>query len=379
MPKFSIVMPTRNHMRFIRSTVHSVLTQTIDDFEFIIVNNGSTDGTTEYLNNLRDPRVRIIHQDDQGAVKGINRGVRAASGEFVTWISSDNICAPYFLEALHAPFGRMPEIGFSYSAYCTIDDDNNHTGINTGNQLRYRDLIFNRNAGCPAFLYRNSLHEKLGYYDETLRFSADTEMLARIFKICPTAYVLEPTHHYRYHAGQETAVAERTGGFISEGQTLVVRYWHDQMGGILQNIVKDIYPGIPEGNIQAYFLCVWSLAASFYYYLAPLNTRRILLNCARFARSDFLLDILTVLTATAENPGDPAVLAEVAAALAHNKDIDHAAAMTLAKALAAGAPPYDPRRIVSLPRQDLGELFERPASKVTSFSQFRHPIGPIIP
>lgn len=378
MPKFSIVMPTRNQMRFIRSTVHSVLTQTIDDFEFIIVNNGSTDGTTEYLNTLRDPRVQVIHQDDQGAVKGLNRGMRLASGEFVTWISSDNICAPYFLEALYEPFLRDPEIGFSYSAYCTIDDDNNHTGINTDNQLRYCDLIFNRNAGCPAFLYRNNLHDKLGYYDETLRFSTDTEMLARIFRICRTAYVIEPTHHYRYHVGQETAVAHRTGGFSEEGKVMTVRYWHDQMGGAIQNIIKDIYPLANIEDNDQYFICAWSLAAMLYDFMIPSTAYRILLMCLRLVRQPQLFYVLSLLINCLEKPGGQEIFAEIEAALAQNQNVNRESAMALAKALAAGAPIYDPQQIITLPRSNLGARFERPKSAVFSFSQLRHPIGAVI-
>lgn len=378
MPKFSIIMPTRNQMRFIRSTVHSVLTQTIDDFEFIIVNNGSTDGTTEYLNNLRDPRVRVIHQDDQGAVKGINRGVRAASGEFVTWISSDNICAPYFLEALHAPFRRMREIGFSYSAYCTIDDDNNHTGINTGNQLRYRDLIFNRNAGCPAFLYRNNLHEKIGYYDETLRFSADTEMLARIFRICHTAYIIEPTHYYRYHAGQETDIANRTGAFIEEGKIMAIRYWHDQMGGAIHNIIKDIYPLVKNDSVDEYFICALSLAGMFYNYIMPSTAYRILLICLKISPQNLLFDVLSLLIKSLEGPGEQVILTEIEAAISQNKNLNQEDAIMLAKALIARTPTYNPHQIISLPRYDLAERYERKKSEIFSFSQLSNPIGSVI-
>lgn len=371
-------MPTRNQMRFIRSTVHSVLTQSIDDFEFIIVNNGSTDGTTEYLNSLNDPRIQVIHQDNQGAIKGLNRGVHLASGEFITWISSDNICAPYFLEALHQPFLKETSIEFSYSAYCTIDDDNKHTGINNGNQLRYRDLIFNRNAGCPAFLYRHDLHQKIGFYDETFRYSGDTEMLARIFRICHTAYVIEPTHHYRYHAGQETAIAERTGAFSEEGKIMTVRYWHDQMGGIIHNIIKDIYPLIPENDPDAYFICLWSLAAIFYNYIAPSNTYKLLMLCLRGIPNDFLSDTLSFLIKSREITDTTKILSEIQDSISQNKMVNIENAMNLAKYLIAETQPYNPHRIISLPRYDLGERFERPRSKVFSFSQLRHPIGPVI-
>jgi hypothetical protein len=96
--KVSVVLPTYNHLQLLPTAVESVLAQTYQDFELIIVNDGSTDGTREYLNSLKDPRVRVIHQDNKHLPEALNTGFRATRGELLTWISSDNYCVPVFLE-----------------------------------------------------------------------------------------------------------------------------------------------------------------------------------------------------------------------------------------------------------------------------------------
>ena len=73
MPNVSVVIPTFNHERFVMDSVRSVLTQTYDDFELIIVNDGSTDATTSLLNDIQDPRVTLLHQENQGLAGALNR------------------------------------------------------------------------------------------------------------------------------------------------------------------------------------------------------------------------------------------------------------------------------------------------------------------
>lgn len=375
MPKFSVVMPTRNQRRFIPFAVDGILGQTIEDFELIIVNNGSDDGTAEYLDGLTDPRITVVHQENRGAYGGVNRGARMATGEFFTWVSSDNICLPYYLEALHAPFAKDPSFGFSYSAYYTIDDDNRPLGVNASNRLRYRNLIFNRNIGCPSYMYRNRVHQELGFYDEQYRYSCDTEMLSRIFAVHRTAYILEPTQHYRVHAATETANAEKTGGFIDESNKMVQKYWSTRMNNNIINIIDDIYPKRPKNNLNSYFYFYWALAADFYYYMAQGPASSLALQCIRTAPPAFLLDALWLYASCHAAPQEPGALAQARAALAGNDGVDQSKAAALIEGMLALARPYDPKALVlSLPQTDFAIPYERDESTVFSFFQLRRPL-----
>ena len=81
--KISIVMPTYNAMPFLSEAVESILSQTFDQFEFLIVNDGSTDGSKTYLDSLTDPRIRVIHQENQGIVAALNTGIEEAQYKWI--------------------------------------------------------------------------------------------------------------------------------------------------------------------------------------------------------------------------------------------------------------------------------------------------------
>src|SRR3974390_3024822 len=92
-PLVSIVMPTYNRAHMVGQAVDAILGQTYLNLELIIVNDGSRDGTRDVLDEYarRDPRVRVIHKDNEGIPDTVNRGWREARGKYVTWTSDDNL------------------------------------------------------------------------------------------------------------------------------------------------------------------------------------------------------------------------------------------------------------------------------------------------
>lgn len=90
-PKVSVVMPAYNHEKFVGVAIESVLNQTYTDFEFIIINDGSTDGTDSVIKAYDDTRIKYFNQDNQGAHNAINKGVSFAKGEYISIINSDDL------------------------------------------------------------------------------------------------------------------------------------------------------------------------------------------------------------------------------------------------------------------------------------------------
>lgn len=106
-PKVTIYMPTKNRVELVQRAVQSVLEQTIDNWELIVVNDGSTDGTQAYLDTLThsDPRIKAIHHtESKGACASRNEAIQAASGEFVTGLDDDDEFTPNRLERLLAVY-----------------------------------------------------------------------------------------------------------------------------------------------------------------------------------------------------------------------------------------------------------------------------------
>lgn len=238
-PKVSLVLPTYNHLAFLPKAVATALDQTVDGFELIIVNDGSTDDTRAWLDALKDPRVRVIHQANAGPAEAINTGIRAARGEYLSWISADNRCTRYFVEAFVAALDAAPGCALAYSPFYTIDGEDRVEGIKFDNLLLLRELVTNRPRGLAGFMYRRAVHEAVGPYEG---WACDTLMWSRIMASHSAVFVLEPTYYYRFHQERATvtqnakvqaAVAGITSGFL------------ERAGALDAAALARLYPGLP--------------------------------------------------------------------------------------------------------------------------------------
>ena len=106
---FTIVIPLYNKEKYIRQTVDCVLSQTIEDYELLIIDDGSTDGSLEIVSGIVDPRIRIIHQENGGVSKARNRGIREAKGKYITFLDADDVWTTDFLETCLSLFQQFPD------------------------------------------------------------------------------------------------------------------------------------------------------------------------------------------------------------------------------------------------------------------------------
>ncbi len=209
-PQVSMVLPTYNHLRFLPQAVGSVLSQSFTDFELIIVNDGSTDGTGAYLDTLKDPRVRVIHQANKHLPEALNAGFRAAHGDLLTWVSADNYCAPMFLERLVSALDANPNVGLVYSAFANIDEHDQITSQVHCPDMNYRRLLLQfQDTGMASFMYRRTCQEKVGFYDPALEGAEDWDMWLRIAEFFDTVYVPDILYYYRRHPDSLTKTASQ--------------------------------------------------------------------------------------------------------------------------------------------------------------------------
>lgn len=202
MQRVSIVLPTYNDLIYLPRSIDSVLKQNYEDFELIVVNDGSTDGTTEYLDALGDSRVRVVHQENRGVSAALNRGVELATGDYLTWTSSDNLCGRHYLEALVAALDATPTAALAYSPFYVIDDNDRVMSVSYGNILILRELLTLEPRGNASFLYRRDSHAIVGPYQASL--ACDTDMWIRFLEALETVYVVEPLYFYRRHAAMRS-------------------------------------------------------------------------------------------------------------------------------------------------------------------------------
>src|SRR5487761_1866149 len=125
-PTVSVVMSVYNSEAFLESSINSVLTQTLGDFEFIVINDGSSDTSKDIISNFAalDNRIKVVtHKRNRGLIAGLNHGVQLATGKYIARQDADDVSSPSRLkkqvEYLHA----HPEVGLVGTNYKVIDSD----------------------------------------------------------------------------------------------------------------------------------------------------------------------------------------------------------------------------------------------------------------
>jgi glycosyltransferase involved in cell wall biosynthesis len=121
-PAFSVVLKAFNEEDWIADAIRSVLAQTMTDFELIVVDDGSTDGTAAVVEGFQtDPRVRMIRQENRGVAAAINVGIGAARAPYAALIDADDFWMPGYLEAMRAALDSDPNAGFAYTDAWVLD------------------------------------------------------------------------------------------------------------------------------------------------------------------------------------------------------------------------------------------------------------------
>lgn len=133
MPRVSVVLCSYNQRQYLHDAVQSVLDQTFGDWELIAIDNGSTDGSLALLRSYQDPRIKVLSDGTNKAIgKRFNEGIAAASGEFISFLYSDDMYLPDKLEVQVAEFDRRPsDFGLVYGWALGLNQ-------NTGARFRYR-------------------------------------------------------------------------------------------------------------------------------------------------------------------------------------------------------------------------------------------------
>jgi glycosyltransferase involved in cell wall biosynthesis len=189
-PRVSVVMPTYNVRGYIGEAIKSILTQTYNDYEFIIVDDGSSDGTAEIIKGFNDPRMRFFQRSHLGTVYQLNFGLAQAEGQFIARQDSDDYSHPERLEKQVDFLETHPQYGVVSSAMQLIDVRGKSLGI-----LRYprepdfEKLMVKCCISHPASMWRSEIHEKLGGYDELFNKNCceDYDFWLRVvecFRIC---------------------------------------------------------------------------------------------------------------------------------------------------------------------------------------------------
>ena len=205
--KISVVMPAFNAERYVAAAIESILSQTYGDFEFVIVNDGSTDRTLDIIKGYaeRDPRFRVITQDNQGISSALNRGIQETRYEWIAVMHADDVSMSNRLEKqLQAALNKPNVVAWGSYAYY-ISEKGKELGlsrIGPTTETEFFDLL---QRGKPVqiihstSLMRKEAVLKVGGYDPDYVTCEDLEFFQRLSQLGPILAIPEPLGQYRIH------------------------------------------------------------------------------------------------------------------------------------------------------------------------------------
>ena len=182
MPKVSVIIPTYNRQYIIVKTIESVLNQSKQDLEVIVVDDGSSDDTRGVVESLNDSRVRYFYKTNGGAASARNFGLSKAMGEYVAFLDSDDSWPENYLEVMLSYLQRNGAFGAAYSPITILYPDGSITSRRTtdGKSGWITVDLFKRGFISPAAsVFRSSVWKDF-YFDEALRTSEDSDAFLRL-------------------------------------------------------------------------------------------------------------------------------------------------------------------------------------------------------
>lgn len=204
----SVIMPVYNLEKYVASSVNSILNQTFTDFEFIIIDDASTDGSKEILKKISDQRVQIItNSENMGNYISRNIGIKVSSGEFIFVMDADDLALPYRLERQMYFMMNNPDVGICSTWFRRFGLGRN-IPINYPLNEEWLRISFMHNNYClhPGLCIRRSAlpEEESLFYNEYYEYASDYDFVSRNFKYFRICNIPETLMEYRVHSEQIT-------------------------------------------------------------------------------------------------------------------------------------------------------------------------------
>lgn len=201
-PVVSVVLPVYNCPEYIGQAIESVLSQTLSDFELIVIDDGSKDQTPQVLSRYMDPRIRLITQENRGLASTLNRGIELARGRYIARQDQDDLCFPERLAKQVAFMDAHPDCGLLGTwAEVWVENtrtDRTHEHPSDNATLKY-ELLLNNPFVHSSVMIRKSALDRAGNYstDPDRQPPEDYELWSRLARQYEVANLPEVLHIYR--------------------------------------------------------------------------------------------------------------------------------------------------------------------------------------
>ncbi|WP_421751992.1 glycosyltransferase [Croceimicrobium sp.] len=241
-PLVSVYITNYNYERFIRESIESVLAQSLQDFELIIIDDGSTDASRDIIEEYRErPEVTIIYQQNKGLNITNNVAMRVAKGKYLMRLDADDYLVPEALEKMVAPLEADPELGLVFPDYYYVDAEGHITGEERRHNFEKEVSLYDQPAHGACTIIRLSFLKKIGGYNESFTCQDGYDLWLKFIIHYSVKNVNEPLFYYRRHGSNLTTNEER----ILETRRAIKETFLD-----LSNIESSTLAVIPVRNTK---------------------------------------------------------------------------------------------------------------------------------
>jgi GT2 family glycosyltransferase len=195
----SIITPSYNQAPFLEQTIQSVLEQDYPHIEYIVVDGGSTDNSTEIIQKYADRLAYWISEKDSGQAEAINKGFARANGEIVAWLNSDDYYMLNTISVAVRCFEQNPDVVMVYGDMFAVDGEGQIINVLKYKQLSLQDLLCFQILGQPSVFFRRSALEKTGVLEPSFHFMLDHHLWLRLAQQGRILHVPQVWSAARYH------------------------------------------------------------------------------------------------------------------------------------------------------------------------------------
>lgn len=272
-PKISVIMSVYNGEKYLREAIESILNQTFTDFEFLIVNDGSTDGSSEIIQSYQDERARLINNEQNiGLTKSLNKAIRQARGEYIARQDADDISLPNRFEEQIKYFDRHPEVALLGTSVYKIDKQGKVVGRIIVPAKPSGNLLKGNQFSHGSTMFKREVVDRLGGYNELFRYCQDYELWGRIAKHYTVRNLPQALYKLRFH-GENIRSLKRDESALYH--LLAVRLVNNDLAEEILEAIKD------KGILSLYAYLRKSEKIYFHTAVADMNMRNNNMKAAR--------------------------------------------------------------------------------------------------
>ena len=202
MPTVSVIIPTYNRAAMLSLAIDSVRSQTFHEWELIVVDDGSTDGTAEIVRRAarEDAKIRLVQQPNRGLAEARNAGIRVSRGTYLAFLDDDDRWLPEKLELQVRCMERSPKPGLSYTLTANSDMEGRvYRTVPEVAGRSYAELLMHNFIPCPSVMVRRDCLERVGFFHKEMNPAEDYDLWLRIAAIASLDVVPYPLAIYRRH------------------------------------------------------------------------------------------------------------------------------------------------------------------------------------